>query len=399
MSYDNLIPIDSPIMRTSLSPLPGSEQLSPDQLAQFVRPGYPQVRHSPFPPVAQSAAGAQVHSIAQTLAAKSVSAIPALNNKNQIDVSKSNGAAFVNKTQDYVDDGTTYARVVQTALTSNQIDPSKVGVLAKGSTPSNLSTGFTYTSTTSSITINWSGLTIYRADGTTTAVTDSGFTVSGLTSNSTFKFFPYWDEALSAVNFVGPGSGGPTGSGSPAIAFASGSNLVTQNQNLQNRIPLAASTGFTAATTASGSGGGSGGGSGSCLHEAMMVETQRGIIQVIDAEIGDQLLDKEGWQTVTHKRVSPAEIWVHVELTDESEIIVSPTHPFTMPEGSDSSVERAQDLSLADFLDTRKGVGCVKRIEVLEMKARKVSLTVEPSHSFFAGKNSPAIRAHNYLPS
>jgi hypothetical protein len=283
-------------------------------------------------------------------------------------------------------------------LVDRMVDPTTT-VVAKGSTPSSLSSGFTYTSTTTSVTISWSGLTIYRADGSTTAVTNGSITVTGLSASTTYRVYPYWDEALAALNFVNPGSGGPTGVGSPAMCYTAGSNPLSQNQNLQSRVPLTATAGFNVATTASGSGGGSGGGSGNCLHEDMLVETNRAIIKVIDVEVGDQILGGIGFESVTRKKVATAEMFIRVQLMDGSELIVTPSHPFTMPEGSERPMKRAQDLSLSDFLITTTGVGAIKSIEVVETKARKVSLTVEPSHTFFAGKNSPTILAHNALPS
>ena len=165
-------------------------------------------------------------------------------------------------------------------------------------------------------------------------------------------------------------------------------------------MPLSASNGgFTAATTASGSGGGSGGGSGNCLREDQLVETPRGVIPIIEVEVGDRVLGEHDWQTVTFKKVRDAEIFIRIQLSDESEIICTPTHPLTMPSDSEQEMKRAQDLSLSDFLITKSGVGAIKSIEVVETKARKVSLTVEPSHTFFAGKDSPSILAHNFLPS
>ncbi|HEY0701169.1 MAG TPA: hypothetical protein VGD60_00230 [Candidatus Acidoferrales bacterium] len=64
-----------------------------------------------------------------------------------------------------ITDGADYARVVTGALTSGQIDPTKAGVLMKGSVPPTWSGSFTYASTTSSIAWSWSGLAVYRTDG------------------------------------------------------------------------------------------------------------------------------------------------------------------------------------------------------------------------------------------
>jgi hypothetical protein len=375
-------------MRTSLSPLPGSEQLSPDQLAQFVRPGYPQVRHSPFPPVAQSAAGAQVHSIAQTLAAKSVSAIPALNNKNQIDVSKSNGAAFVNKTQDYVDDGATYARVVQTALTNNQINPAKPGVLTVGSIPATGSGSMAYTATTSTITWTWTSLLIYKADGTQTSVPNGSQLVTGLTAGTTYYFYPLWDDLGSFLTFT-------TGNaGSPVIANTAPNLIQTQFQNLQYRIPLSAAA-MPASTTSSGTGGGSGGGSGGCLHEDMLVEERRrGTIRIADVQIGNELLSDKGWEVVVGRRILPCETFVQIHVSAGQSILVSATHPFTTLEGEP---RMAKDLSLSDILTVREGFGTIRSIEVVQQTAFKVSLTVKPNHVFFAGATRPAILVHNLI--
>jgi hypothetical protein len=76
-----------------------------------------------------------------------------------------------------VTDGTNFARVSSAALTSNQIDPTKSGVLMRGSVPPTWSGAFTYASTTSSITWSWSGLSILRADGTSTAVPNGSLAV------------------------------------------------------------------------------------------------------------------------------------------------------------------------------------------------------------------------------
>jgi len=56
-----------------------------------------------------------------------------------------------------ITDGTNYARVVSGALTAGKIDPTKQGVLMKGSVPPTWSGAFTYISSTTSITWNcWS---------------------------------------------------------------------------------------------------------------------------------------------------------------------------------------------------------------------------------------------------
>jgi hypothetical protein len=104
---------------------------------------------------------------------------------------------------DQITDGTNFARVAAGALTQGQVDPAKSGVLMKGSVPPTWSGSFTYVSTTSSITWSWTSLAIYRADGSTTAVSNSSLTISGLTAGTSYYFYPYWDETLSAIIWVG----------------------------------------------------------------------------------------------------------------------------------------------------------------------------------------------------
>src|SRR4029077_20336333 len=61
------------------------------------------------------------------------------------------------------------------------VDPSAgKQFLAKGSVPPTWSGAFTYVSTTSSIAWSWTGLVIYRADGTTTQVPSGTLVVAGL---------------------------------------------------------------------------------------------------------------------------------------------------------------------------------------------------------------------------
>ena len=89
-----------------------------------------------------------------------------------------------------VTDGANFARVAAGALTEGNVDPSKAGVLMKGSVPPTWSGAFTYISTTSSLTWSWSGFTIFRADGTTTAAPNGSFAIGGLAAATTYYFYP-----------------------------------------------------------------------------------------------------------------------------------------------------------------------------------------------------------------
>jgi len=182
-----------------------------------------------------------------------------------------------------ITDGSNFARVSAAALTANQIDPAKSGVLMRGSVPPTWSGAFTYVSTTSSLTWSWSGVAIYRADGTTTAIPNGSVAVTGLTAATTYYFYPYWDETADALVWVAAGAG------TPAYAQSAKTNLAAQQQALQGRIPLSQGA-IAAATTSSGTGGGSGGGSGSCLRAGTVVLTkERGTVPIETCKVGEHL--------------------------------------------------------------------------------------------------------------
>lgn len=143
---------------------------------------------------------------------------------------------MVTKTQDQLPDGTTYARVVGTALTSGSVDPTKTGVLMKGSVPPSINGGLTYTSTTSSITWSWPANTaVYRADGTITLIGAGTQAITGLTVNKSYAFYPVYDEATQALKFIGasdvtfPSVVGYTGDGS--TGYVSTTTSVSQPGN------------------------------------------------------------------------------------------------------------------------------------------------------------------------
>ncbi|HKQ85653.1 MAG TPA: hypothetical protein VJS43_02675, partial [Candidatus Acidoferrales bacterium] len=184
---------------------------------------------------------------------------------------------------DQVTDGSHFARVGTDALTSGKVDPSKPGVLAKGSIPPSWSGSFTYVSTISTLTWSWSGLTVYRADGSTTAIPNGSVAVTGLSPATTYYFYPYWDESSSSLDWVAAASG------SPGLAQAAKTNSAAQQQASQGRIPLSQGA-IIAATTASGTGGGSGGGSGSCLRSGSVVLTrERGTVPLETCTVGEHL--------------------------------------------------------------------------------------------------------------
>jgi hypothetical protein len=307
---------------------------------------------------------------------------------------------------DQITDGANFARVVSGALTTGKIDPSKSGVLMKGSVPPTWSGAFTYVSTTSSLTWTWTGLTIYRADGSTTSISNGSVIVTGLTAGTTYYFYPYWDDAASAIGWVAGGAG------SPANAQAAKTNFAAQQQSLQGRVPLSQGA-IVAATTTSGVGGGSGGGSGSCLRGGTVVLTkERGTVEIETCKVGEHLrcpspAGGETWTRIQRLEVRDADTFIRLHFSNAESLDVTPHHIFTLADGSPMRAER---LCMCDVLAGRFGRLTLKKIEVIVEDGkqeglpgprrgepgRKVTVSCEPTHQFFAGRHAAAILTHNY---
>jgi hypothetical protein len=293
---------------------------------------------------------------------------------------------------DQITDGTNYARVASGALTSGNIDPTKSGVLMKGSVPPTWSGAFTYTSTTSSLTWTWSGLSIFRADGTTTAIPNGSVAVTGLAAATTYYFYPYWDDVASALAWVGGGSG------APANAQVAKTNLAAQQQALQGRVPLSQGA-MVAATTSSGTGGGSGGGSGSCVRAGSVVLTkERGTVAIETCTVGEHLRCPTGaggetWTRLQRLEVRDADTFIRLHFSNAESLDVTPHHIFTLADGSPMRAER---LCLSDIFTGRFGRVMLKRIEAIVEDGQKVTVSCEPQHQFFAGRHAATIVTHNY---
>jgi len=291
-----------------------------------------------------------------------------------------------------ITDGTNYARVATGALTAGNVDPSKSGVLMKGSVPPTWSGVFTYLSTTSGITWSWSGLTIYRADGSSTAVPNGSLAVTGLTAATTYYFYPYWNESASVIGWVAGGAG------SPANAQTAKTNSAAQQQALQGFIPLSQGA-MIAATTSSGTGGGSGGGSGSCVRAGTVVLTkERGTVAIETCKIGEHLrcpspTAGEAWTRILLLEVRDADTFIRLHFSNAESLDVTPHHIFTLADGSPMRAER---LCLSDILVGRFGRVTLKRIEAIVEDSKKVTVSCAPTHHFYAGRHAATILTHNY---
>ena len=295
---------------------------------------------------------------------------------------------------DQVTDGADFARVASAALTSNKIDPTKPGVLMKGSVPPTWSGAFTYVSTTSSITWSWIGLTIARADGTTTPIPNGSLAITSLAATTTYYFYPYWDETALAIGWVAGGAG----VGTPASAQSAKTNAAAQQQSLQGRIPLSQGA-VVAATTSSGTGGGSGGGSGSCLRAGCVVTTrERGTVPIESCSVGEHIrcpmsAEGEGWTRIRQIQSRYADTFIRMHFSNGEALEVTPHHIFTLADGSPMRAER---ICLADILVGRFSNVTLKRLETVVEAGQKITISCEPTHQFYAGRRAATILTHNY---
>lgn len=126
----------------------------------------------------------------------------------------------------------------------------------------------------------------------------------------------------------------------------------------------------------------------------MLVETrERGIVAVGTVRASEQLRGRTGWTTVeTIGLIDHAE-FVRVELGDGSVVVVTPTHPFTLPDGT---VRVAMALSLADYLIVADGYAQVRALTMVG-GGRKASVHCEPDHEFWAGEQAPRVLTHNLI--
>jgi hypothetical protein len=291
---------------------------------------------------------------------------------------------------DNVADGSTYSRVLGTALTSGAIDPSKSGVLSTGSMPQTVpAQSFTYTSTTSSITLSWSAITVYRADGTTITISSGSQAITGLTATTTYKVYPYMVDSGGTTGTVSWATGG---SGSPAIAQASaGSAAAAAIMYARGNIPLFA---FQASTTTSGGGGGGGGGSG-CLHPGMRVALADGTrVFAEDLKAGDLLPTPDGPRPITRISRWHASEWVSLGATSMSScVMVTPDHIFYTAEGEQI---RAKDVRLGALLKTGGDHVEVRWLSLGKRVSSLVSVELDDPHLYYLGESQ--LLCHNPKP-
>ena len=175
-------------------PLPADMWTGQDAQRQWRTAAVPQSRLFPTPPSQSPQSGAAAST--QALVQVAPVATAAATASSQAQTASTQAAAA----------STAVAAVavvpITTIASSGKVDPSQPYVAAKGSIPPNGTGPFSYTSTTSSVDVLWQSQSIQRADGTDTNITNSSQNVTGLAQAKSYYFYPYWDENLSALEFL-----------------------------------------------------------------------------------------------------------------------------------------------------------------------------------------------------
>jgi len=336
------------------------------------------------------------------------------------------GGPMTGGTLDNVADGPTYSKVLGTAITSGNVDLMQQGVLQKGSigpmwqNPGNM----TYSASTdangvATISFHWNGdagstpLTIYRNDGTTTAVVPAYIQCFSLVASKAYYLCPYFQEVLQNVWFSTAGGTG-LGSGLPIgpFAYPAPNYPAAQEQGLKSHIPLTNGS-ITISTpapssTGSGGGGGGGGGLGNCLRHTMYVRSlERGIVQLGSCKVGEWIMGRTDWtQIIALDLIWWTNGFVRIGMRESGHIQATPTHPFTVPSAQGEGTKQCADLTLSDCLFVQHAVNKLDQITSLAIACNrdgnpiadyKAKITCEPEHEFWAGERAPLILAHNVI--
>lgn len=258
------------------------------------------------------------------------------------------------------------------------VDPTNINQIpGKGSTPSSNNGTLSYTSTTTSITWTWTGIVIYRADGSTTSISNGSKAFTGLTAGTPYWFYPYVMETDLSVNFAGGAN--------TAQSLAQG-----QVMNAQYNIPLSAGS-MKVTTPASGTGGGSGGGGGNgCLHPSQKVWTGRGMVEADDLVKGDILFTPSGWQAIETLETEDCDDWIEVRLGDGALAWVTLSQPFYR---LGTAVAPASELAPGDVLMAQYGEQTVESMRGFEEESFKVIIGLPEPHLFYLYEGGPLI--HN----
>lgn len=270
--------------------------------------------------------------------------------------------------------------------TLNNVNPASSQVLAYGSIPPTIpDNSFTYTSTTSSISISWPAMTVYRADGTSVSISSGSQAVSGLSSSTTYKIYAYVADSggtTGTISFVAVSGG----AGSPGICYSNvGNALAAATMYARGNIPMG---GFQASTPASGGSGGGGGGF-NCLHPSTLVgERFAG-----DLQLGDLVPAPCGQARITHLKRKLHSQWIVLESNGVEVCMTTFDHRLYLANGQEVA---ASDVKLGDLLASKSDHVEITAIRLDKTPAMVVILELDEPHLYYCGELQ--VLCHNPKP-
>lgn len=275
-----------------------------------------------------------------------------------------------------------FAGIPHSLLDANNKIALVSAVTIRGSIPpSGVLGAFSFTATTTSITIYWDGtngstkLKIIRPDKSVVQIPGSNLTISGLTANTTYGFLPFWSP------FVNCGVGFVVGdSGSPQFAFSPSAQTV-QNGLQQFQVGREAlSKGFVtwptpnAGSSGPGSGGGGGLGSG-------------GTCVMLNTKI-EPFAEGQEFSTFHHRQTD----WISIAAEEWPTVLnCTPNHPLYH---SEKGKIRADEFKVGDLIITKRGERRVVEVRPFYRNCTKMEVKMPTGHLYFAN----GFLSHNVKP-
>lgn len=104
---------------------------------------------------------------------------------------------------DNVQAGEYFAPVsVRATNATGQVDLSLPDILPNGSIAPNSNSAFSYSATSTTVTLVWSGFNIFQVNGNVISVANGSQTITGLTAGTNYYVFPYFNPANSTIGFI-----------------------------------------------------------------------------------------------------------------------------------------------------------------------------------------------------
>lgn len=199
--------------------------------------------------------------------------------------------------------------------------------------------------TTTSVTIYWDGtnggttFTLRLPDNTTKSIPTNSVAVTGLTLNTAYRFYPYYDIASDAVVFVS-GLSGMVGTPTYALPSATATTAqltgAAQASQFAGRVALSPGGYIVSTTPAVGTGGGGAGGGSTdprCVAEWALIETKHGLVPARDINPGDLVKGLKGFSEVRLAKKGSSEVQATIQAANGLTLVCTPDHVLALPKG------------------------------------------------------------------